>query len=1003
MDLVLKVATRYREKVARFEAMAPAGSVGVDSGSLVVIDPAYLKYWGTGEHPELSYDSVMNAGPVTQLHFNSGSPAAVLISNFGGDGSYQVFRELSGENGTGSFAVDFLPRLIQRVAARYKKKMVSDKGNPVYLYSERQIARRNAEKAKRLEGLSSNISKVRAQVKKDLQSSDRDRSLTALAVALIDETYERVGNEESAGEGHFGVTGWKKTHISFGKGGAKIKYVGKSGVKHEKTVSSKALVSALRDAYEACEGCLFEHKDGKVDASKVNAYLKQFDITAKDLRGFHANTLMKEHLRAARKGKLSEDKKEREKLLKSEFKKALEATAEAVGHEPSTLKSQYLVPGLAEQYLKDGTILDKMVKKADEDVPHRVAARYLEAKVGPEAPFGAPFGRWAWTSHRKGLPNEPEEQEPDTELEREVYAQVRKHFASDRVGLPKETAELLASCVGHGWYKPVLHAPPYDTLYRGLKITKMGVLEKMIGEELSHGVEGAVDFNEPQSVFLVDAEGEPDNGYSSSWSAKKQITRDFSDNGKRGWAVTLFANTADNPNRFLAGPGGLYNVDGLSRWHLEKETVGLEPVLVRRIEWKPLGGMAEKVADSTTDTFIDVAWVVKMRKDFLALMKNLPRVHDYETAATLRKAFATYRENFNEFFFLHFLKNTEVSPAIRSILSKVGWDFYIELTLPLAQPNEYYSEAARFAEFKQEFKPWESRLRTRAQAFWRKLNDILETRTDQRIVVKVPTKDRLVLEGFQADVVGYNPDDEFDRKALERFKEGLRIYKRHASQVLPILIKRQLPLVVDFTASIDEGGRYERTYIVISPTAGSSVDKPQIVAKTMAHEMGHHIFSMLSSGAEEFWNEAVHADRTDLDLGELLTEWPVSMRYASDFVDHMAMKDALLALQVDVLSWGHGGGSWRDRGDFQAAYDRGERSVTVPKSPVSGYGGKNPEEAFCEAIGHLVAYGPMAVLPIVKHWLNIILPGEIKTGSSQMARQVAARVTRSGGAKLVSG
>lgn len=262
-----------------------------------------------------------------------------------------------------------------RVAARYKGKKTTDKGNTVYMYSERQVAHRNAEKAKRLEGLRSSIDKLRSQVKKDLRSGDPDKVLTALAVALIDETYERVGNDDSADDGHFGVTGWQKSHVSFGKGKANISYVGKAGVKQKKTVADKAVVQALRDAYEACpDDCIFEHDNGRVDAGKVNAYLEKFDISAKDLRGFHANREMQERLRSARKGKLSEDKKEREKQLKAEWKKALEETAEAVGHEPSTLKSQYLVPGLEDQYMKDGTVTEKMVKKASEHYVEKCAS-----------------------------------------------------------------------------------------------------------------------------------------------------------------------------------------------------------------------------------------------------------------------------------------------------------------------------------------------------------------------------------------------------------------------------------------------------------------------------------------------------------------------------------------------------------------------------------------------------------------------------------------------------
>lgn len=262
--------------------------------------------------------------------------------------------------------------LVARVAARYKGKKKLDSGNTVYLYSDKQVARRNNEKASRLETLRKSIGELRAQVKKDLKSEDPDKVLTALAVGLMDHTAERVGNDESADEGHFGVTGWTKSHISFSKGKATVKYVGKSGVKQNKTVSDKSLVAALKDAYEACEdGSIFCHDSGTITAKHVNEYLKAFDITAKDLRGLHANSTMQKKLKAIRKGELPTDPKKRKEQLKKEFKQALAETAEEVGHEPSTLKSQYLVPGLEDEYMK-GKVMTKMIKTADQ-----VAQRYL--------------------------------------------------------------------------------------------------------------------------------------------------------------------------------------------------------------------------------------------------------------------------------------------------------------------------------------------------------------------------------------------------------------------------------------------------------------------------------------------------------------------------------------------------------------------------------------------------------------------------------------------------
>jgi hypothetical protein len=195
----------------------------------------------------------------------------------------------------------------------------------------------------------------------------------------------------------------------------------------------------------------------------------------------------------------------------------------------------------------------------------------------PEAPDGAPFGRYAWASRREGVPDEP-----DTELEETVYAQLKRHFASSRTGLPAGTVSMLSSFLRLGWYSPVLHAPSQDTLYRGMWIRSAAAMAALAcvpeGDLRRSG----------HSDFSAGAIIPPANGWSTSWSSRKQATREFSESRGSGYAVTLLADVAQNRFRLLAGPGGLYDVDGLSRWHLEKETVGLEPGIIRRVEWRRL-------------------------------------------------------------------------------------------------------------------------------------------------------------------------------------------------------------------------------------------------------------------------------------------------------------------------------------------------------------------------------------------------------------------------------
>lgn len=294
-------------------------------------------------------------------------------------------------------------------AAKYtdKKEVKKQDGGTmtVYEYSDKHIEKRNKNKAEQVEKLRGSIDKLRTQYRKDLTSDDEKTRNTALAVGLMDVTFERVGNDESAKEGHFGVTGWQKKHVTFSGGKAIIKYVGKSGVDHVKEVTDAAILKALKVALKGkkdndlvCDG-----EDCSVGATDVNKYLAPFDVSAKDIRGFHANSEMHDRLKAVRSkgGKLPTDEKEREKKLKDEFKQALEETAEAVGHEPSTLRSQYLVPGLEDDFMDDGKLNNSFVKKAF-DIDRALLAQFIRKGHTPKALHEAGIDHFRLACHYCG-------------------------------------------------------------------------------------------------------------------------------------------------------------------------------------------------------------------------------------------------------------------------------------------------------------------------------------------------------------------------------------------------------------------------------------------------------------------------------------------------------------------------------------------------------------------------------------------------------------------------
>ena len=219
-----------------------------------------------------------------------------------------------------------------------KKDVKTKDGDTItmYEYSENHLKKRDEKKADKVNHLQTEMDNIVKDAKKKLNSKDSKEQMTALAVLLIDHTYERVGNERSADEGHHGVTTWEVDHLSFKDGKAVLKYVGKSGVDHTKEVTDKTLISALKDLKSKSKsGFLFQNDDASVRASDVNDYLKDFDITAKDIRGYHANRLVQEKLKKISPAK-DEDKKKQllqnaRELAVKEAKSKAESLARAAG------------------------------------------------------------------------------------------------------------------------------------------------------------------------------------------------------------------------------------------------------------------------------------------------------------------------------------------------------------------------------------------------------------------------------------------------------------------------------------------------------------------------------------------------------------------------------------------------------------------------------------------------------------------------------------------------
>lgn len=216
------------------------------------------------------------------------------------------------------------------------------------------IEARWQKKKDQIHQLANDISRLRLNVSNDLKNPQDEKTfLTALIIAVMDKTGERIGNNESASEGHHGVSGFLKKHITIKGKEITLKYKGKSGVDHEKVFKSEKVAEALKKAIKTSpDKRVFTTSEGQwIGADQVNRYLQNFSVTAKALRGFYVNKAITEKLQSM---EIPETDKKRKTLFNSVCKKV----ASNVGHGTGTCKKHYIVPELPEQYINHGKIID---------------------------------------------------------------------------------------------------------------------------------------------------------------------------------------------------------------------------------------------------------------------------------------------------------------------------------------------------------------------------------------------------------------------------------------------------------------------------------------------------------------------------------------------------------------------------------------------------------------------------------------------------------------------
>jgi len=397
-----------------------------------------------------------------------------------------------------------------------------------------------------------------------------------------------------------------------------------------------------------------------------------------------------------------------------------------------------------------------------------------------------------------------------------------------------------------------------------------------------------------------------------------------------------------------------------------------------------------------------------LRKDFLVLVGNVKRVKSYEDAEKLRGGIRAWRARLEDW--LEQIRESiesrkrerpgvipvddaEVSGMIVSL--RPAWAFSSELgSFPLRAYDpameQWWSKDQCFRKYEEDVGRWDARVRAKATAAWKAMDYVAQRATTLQgggEAVRIKTKETETLsEGFRVQLVGFEGERE---DFMPLLVEGLKFYAQRAKRVLPLLMSKQLPLVI--RADFGSGGvgrtskgaaaSYHGTYIDVTPWAHPTTDLGGF-AKIMAHEMGHHLYKVaLSKEAQEAWDLFVRGGTMDLDLRDVAK---VFARYGENptvIDDALEKDDPILALQVQGLMNDprYAGMDLFTLKDIEEYLASGKDPIVrVNRRPITGYAAKNPEEAFCEVIGLLVGYGPRTVLPEVLGFLRGVLP-ELRT------------------------
>ncbi|HYH55562.1 MAG TPA: DNA topoisomerase IB [Anseongella sp.] len=230
---------------------------------------------------------------------------------------------------------------------------IDTKGRKQYIYHPRWRKAREETKYGNLLQFGKNLPLIRRQVRKDLRKKTLQKEkVTAIALAVMEETLIRVGNTYYANEyGSHGLTTLRNKHVSINGNTISFRFRGKKGVLHEISYRDRKLALLVKKIKELPGQDLFQYYDQNgtlqnLGSGDINEYLSnctQCNFTSKDYRTW-AGTL-----HALKEMAECPDFTTKEECEKN-IVRIIDKVAAKLGNTRAVCRKYYIYPPLLEAY-----------------------------------------------------------------------------------------------------------------------------------------------------------------------------------------------------------------------------------------------------------------------------------------------------------------------------------------------------------------------------------------------------------------------------------------------------------------------------------------------------------------------------------------------------------------------------------------------------------------------------------------------------------------------------